>query len=545
MSQWVVTGHSPLPPPPAVQVPAVATVTQWQPVGETPVDAVVQAKLNAAAHPIESGKDAFIDSTLKAIAVPGKPEWNLDALGTNLQAMLPSWLGGESKAQQEQQEAADLAAHPYISGAGSLTGHGLEAAGAGALTGGIADAALPGAGLATTLGRSALTNAAAGAAGTPDHPLAGALAGAGLGIAGTAAAAGGRKLVGALNTVRNPQLATDMTSVGLTPTNYAVGSPMISKLTNALAGAKDAVTSFSQKDLVKAALKPFGITDTTDLTNSTIGRAENATWDATNQLMKNTTVGPTPTLSQTLDNIVSTYKSKVATNDFDSAVVNDAADIVKKVTNGKWNGQDALSFYRSIRNRGYGASDPFTKQAFSDIANTLKHAIGEANPDALTSLKQSDLLHQKLLVLKDVAEKANKNPNGLPTLAQFAQSNQTLTPYGSVEGPYQPLVNAAQSAYTAPAGSTARYANPIAAMLSKGLPMAAGAAAEHVVGPLGWLLGPAIEKTGEHGLATALRNVALRQAGQAVAAPATSVSRQALQNALLGLAANGTTKAVN
>jgi hypothetical protein len=179
-------------PPVASNTPAPAAAIPPPPDGFT-LDTPLAGKDRGATG-------AFTDSLGKAVAVPFKPNWNVDNLANHVNSVLPAWMGGTSVAQSEANEAATAAAHPVASGLGTLGGIGVDAYTGGNLAKGVlgAGSALTNTGLdaATTPGAaSALTKVAQAAQTAADSKygsaaikaLTGATTGAGVGLgAGTA-----------------------------------------------------------------------------------------------------------------------------------------------------------------------------------------------------------------------------------------------------------------------------------------------------------------------------------------------------------------------
>lgn len=120
---------------------------------------------------------AFVDALGRAIAVPGKPEANLEALANHI----TSFIGGPSAQQGAAQSAATAKANPTSAMLGAGAGH----LGEGALAGGVVGP-LAGAGAEAALGAGRLagavsgatTGAVSGAASSPEAPGMGAVTGA-------------------------------------------------------------------------------------------------------------------------------------------------------------------------------------------------------------------------------------------------------------------------------------------------------------------------------------------------------------------------------
>lgn len=133
-----------------------------------------------AKQPAQSGASTFLDAMGRAIAVPGRPDLNLDALSRAASDKLG--LGGvdASMGASPANEAAGAKAHPIAGATGGLAGHVLEGIETGGPVGAAARTAL-GAGRVASAGAGLLEGAAGGAGGDPEHPGVGAAVGGTLG----------------------------------------------------------------------------------------------------------------------------------------------------------------------------------------------------------------------------------------------------------------------------------------------------------------------------------------------------------------------------
>lgn len=338
----------------------------------------------------------------------------------------------------------------------------------------------------------------------------------------------------AVNAVKNigadSALAQEMTAAGLTPT-VGTTNGLAKALGTAVSGSKDAMNEYGKQDIVQAALKPFGITGEKELTPSVLEQAERNTWSNTNQLLKNATVPATPKFTQQVGDVVQKYTADALPTTADSKVAGIAQDILAKANAGELTGPRAVDYLRQARNLSYTATNAADRDAFKGLQQSLSDAISDVSPEASQSLAESNALHQKLLVLRDVSDRA-KGAN--PTAQQFAVSNTKFSPKAGTAGPYQDLSNAANKAYGAPSGSTGRYSTLLSAMGKLALPVTAGVLGGEHSGLTGALLASALEKGGEKLGGSVLGKVLNRPVSAAAQVPSRSRLRSALMSATKG-----------
>jgi hypothetical protein len=287
---------------------------------------------------------------------------------------------------------------------------------------------------------------------------------------------------GVSKALTNPELAQQMAGAGLTPTRGTT-NPLVKALANKFAEAKDAINEGAKADLTKTAIQSLpGHNGATELSPDVLQNLKRGVWGDTNAAVKNVQIPSTPTFDATLDSIGTTYGHDALSTLSDGKVQGIINDIKLKAANGQLTGPRALDYLRDTRDLAGNSENSADRTAFKAISSTLKDSISTAAPDAAALLEKSNQLHPKLLVLQDAFKRSNEAP--VLTPQQFATSNKKFINDSTNTTPFADLNKASQAAYVAPAGSTSRYAGPIAALIQHG-PAAAGAVLGLMHGGLG------------------------------------------------------------
>jgi hypothetical protein len=494
------------------QAPAATSAAPWEndPVAPHVQQAVankpeslwdsVKGDASSALHSVE----AVADGASQAIAVPFRPQYNLLAADNWLQSKLPSWLGGQSQATSQAQQAHLAQTHADAYGGGKFVGHTAEAAlpllipiGGEALDAAEgADAATQGGSALARVGQWAKSaapsigiNALSGLLSDPSHPVIGAASGAVLGTAQEAVVD------------KAAQLMAER--AGLTPT-LGTTNRLVRAIATKIAPARDAMTEFGKRDLWNAAVRDIGGLGDEDVAALTASKngvpsiesvrtARNNLYAPVHASLNGTTITPSDELSTNLAQNVHDYQTNTLPSYQNPRVAQVATEIPEMAERGNLTGANALEAYKNIKHEGWDQDPGNTRNAMLNVAGTLRQQIANVSPEADAALTNADANYPKTEVLRRALQKSN---GAQPSIPQMVTADRTVGDFSNNVGPFAAKTSAANELYHGKLGTSQRSGNLVSSLISESLPAIAGGAVEAHGGNgvMAWILSEAAEK---------------------------------------------------
>lgn len=408
---------------------------------------------NSFLHDLSTSAGSFVDALGRAIAVPGRPDLNVEHLADYLTSI------GNGGAAHEAEESArsdqQMGEYPTGANVGALTGHALEAVAGSELASPLADAAAPEASAKAAVLRGMIRGGAGGAAAVPAHPVAGAASGAAGGaiieplVAPTAAALANQGQdwykAGFRNATGNPvarDIADESGQTALKINNQKIGNVVAANE----AGVPEGLGPTPYPQLAAGREAP----------NTVYNRLATA-------LGPDNELAADPVLAQALENANGQNPLLTSSDANDAAI---GKQVGRLLTPGlKASGNDIIDAVRALRQRGYsnmamdgvpGAEEANTLgESQLRIANALDDWIDRNLPaDAPVSLDQLKVARTALaknqavqtaargsnVDLRAIAKMQRADPNlltgGLKTIADFVNDNGEVV--GTPQRVYSP-----------------------------------------------------------------------------------------------------------